>query len=58
MMTDTPFNIRTDQNIHLLYLLSYDAVLFKVLWSELIVTGQAAYFDLWIPGFNQLSTKA
>lgn len=40
------------------YLLGYDAVLLEVLWSELVITSQAAYFDLWILGLDQFRAKA
>lgn len=40
------------------YLLGYDAILLEVLGSELIITGQAGYFDIWILGFDQLRAEA
>lgn len=40
------------------YLLGYDAILLEVLGSELIVPGQAGYFDVWILGFDQLRAEA
>lgn len=40
------------------YLLGYDAVFLEVLWSELIITGQAGHFDIWIFGFHQLGAEA
>jgi len=41
-----------------LYLFCYDAILLEVLGSKLIITGQAVHFDLWVLGFDKLSTKA
>lgn len=40
------------------YLLGYDAILLEVLGSKLIVTGQAAYFDFWVLGFDEFGAEA